>query len=450
MQTLPFRFKSRLLLLILLCGTAAATAQTAGDTVRYSGKLKIDSNNSLLLTLTLVQQGDTTLAWLGSPYQSEQLFPASKSHIAKDSLSVSIKSLSAKLRGTFQPQAGEALPADGFAPVIKGKFFQGYQVLPITLQRYEGTSPYRRPQTPQAPFPYAVSELQFANPATPYLFHATLTAPKQAGRYPAVILVSGSGAQDRDENIFGHKPFAVIADQLSRHGIVVLRYDDRGWGSGDTNLYAGTTADYAADARSALRLLRSLPMVDTTRVGIIGHSEGGLIAEILAAEKGVDFAIFMAAPAVPGSEVLTGQSRYILEKQGASQTQIDQAMAAIAKMATDTSSINARWLQYFYHLDPKPLLRKIKKNGTPVLVLQGGSDSQVLPKDNLPVMTRLLGKKTAPVRCYPDHNHLFQSCHTGLPSEYADIEQTIDLQVLDDMQAFILSLGGTDKTNDNR
>lgn len=471
--------KSLIVLIALLTGLAATTAKAQtkafaaeGDTIRYSGRLYVDSNNSLLLTLMIVSQNDSMWAWLGSPDQTNQMFPVTKSYITKDSISVSIKDLSAKLRGVFvedpqshyKPLADAGQQRDNLANSIQGRFFQGMNIRSITLHRYNGTSPYYRPQTPKPPFPYEVKEVQFANPQTPYLFHGTLTYPGSAAphnynvrhetpeapynyRYPAVILVSGSGAQDRDEAIFGHRPFAVIADQLSRNGIVVLRYDDRGWGSSDTNLYAGTTADFAEDARCALQYLRSMPMVDTNCVGIIGHSEGGNIAEMLAADGSVDFAIFMAAPGVSGKEILESQTRYILQHQGATKEQLDKAVEGITQMAQKTSGMNNRWMNYFYHSDPTPYLRKIKKNKVPVLVLQGGKDCQVLPEPNIRAMKRNLRRKTATIAVYADRNHLFQPCVTGLPNEYATIEETIDPQVVKDMQAFILYRSTIEKLN---
>ncbi|MDY5969956.1 MAG: alpha/beta fold hydrolase [Bacteroidales bacterium] len=402
----------RTTLLLTLCSLLAAA--TAQDTLRYGGRLHIDSANSLTLTLMQVTEADTTRFWLGSPDQTEELFPASKAHYEGDSLAISIKSLHATLRGRL---------TDG---KFNGKFMQGLLVRPVAMQRFEGEKPYRRPQTPMAPYPYVTQEVVFRNPHTPYLFHGTVTRPDAPGRFPAVILVSGSGAQDRDETILGHKPFAVVADHLTRHGIVVLRYDDRGWGSTDTNLYAGTTADFAEDARHALETLRALPYVDKRRIGIVGHSEGGMIAEMLAADGAANFAVLMAAPAIGGKEVLETQIKKITGKE-----------PDVSAYANDTTSMNGRWMNYFYHFQPKPYLRAMRRKRVPVLVLQGLNDCQVLPEPNLKAMRKHLKYKEAEIHAYDKLNHLFQPSTTGLPFEYGQIEETMSLDVLRDMASFI-------------
>ncbi len=421
--------------------SATAHADAVTDTFYYRGRLVIDSNNSLLLTLTVVQQDDTTMAWLGSPDQTDRLTPATKLYLAGDSISVNFKSLNARIRGRFADVAGERYAEKH---TLRGKFLQGLLARSIEMVRYDGGSPYHRPQMPQPPFPYLSQEVTFRNPQTPYLFHGTLTYPQDNGaqrRYPAVILVSGSGASDRDETIFGHKPFAVLADYLTRQGIVVLRYDDRGWGSEDTNLYAGTTADFADDARCAVQALRQQPMVDTSRVGIIGHSEGGLIAQMLAADGTVNFAVMLAAPFVSGKEILLSQSQYILECQGYTKEQIKENAATLLRMAQRTGSMSERWVNYFYHYDPKPLHKAIKQRRVPLLVLQGGKDCQVLWQLNLkPVQRRLVYPGVA-IHFYDDLNHLFQRCTTGLPGEYPLIEETLYPQVLQDIATFIHDLG---------
>ncbi len=426
---------------VLQAAPCCNTPRTTVDTFFYRGRLVIDSNNSLLLTLMVVQTGDTAMAWLGSPDQTERLMQATKLYLVGDSISVNVKSLNARIRGRFADAEGEEYAKKH---TLRGKFLQGLLARSIELVRYDGGSPYHRPQMPRPPFPYLSQEVTFRNPQTPYLFHGTLTYPPDSvmqRRYPAVILVSGSGASDRDESIFGHKPFAVLADYLTRQGVVVLRYDDRGWGSEDTNLYAGTTADFADDARCAMQALRSYPMVDTSLVGIIGHSEGGLIAQMLAADGTVDFAVMLAAPFVSGKEILLSQSQYILERQGATKEQIKENSATLQRMAQRTGSMNERWINYFYHCDPKSLHKAIKERRVPLLVLQGGKDCQVLWQLNLKPVHRRLNYSGVDIHFYDDLNHLFQRCTTGLPGEYPRIEETIYPQVLQDISTFILGFG---------
>ena len=330
-----------------------------------------------------------------------------------------------------------------------------------------------RPQEPVPPFPYIETEILFENSEAGIKLAGTVTRPSETGRYAAVILVSGSGQQNRDEEVFGHKPFKVLADYLTRKGIVVLRYDDRGVGGSGGDPSGKTSADFATDAAAAFSYLESLPYVSKNMTGIIGHSEGGLIAQMLAAENGkVDFIVTLAGPGTTGREVLVDQSVIIsrlggmpeetielnnalnniiyniIEEEG----NVEKAVKLISEkvenaldregvqpdqresiLASVTGSINEssyNWLRFFILSDPSVYLEKIE---CPVLALNGEKDCQVPAAKNLEAIKTVLtesGNGNATVMLFPGLNHLFQTAGTGLPAEYNKIEETISPEVL--------------------
>ena len=416
---------------VLLCGLLLQ----AQDTVNYKGDLNISKEQSMPLTLQIITLKDTVKVLMGSPSQTNQLIPATKTKITEDSVKFNISNMSVKVR----------LKYINGKQTLHGTFKQGLLNKEITFERTESLFAFNRPQTPLPPFPYKEKELSFTNPQCEYVFHGTLTYPDNKAldatdnkKYPIAVLVSGSGCQNRDEEIFQHKPFMVIADYLTRNGIAVFRYDDRGFGSKDTNMYKGTTYDFACDTRQAVQMLKNEDMIDKDNIFIIGHSEGGMICEILGAKyddiKGL---ILMAAPAVSGKEILMSQTEAIMRLNGASQSDIDRALQETENVKYDTSSINGMWLDYFYHFEPAEYLKKINN---PLLILQGGKDMQVLCDLNIKAMRKYLpeSQKNRHEKVYPDLNHLFQHCKTGNPDEYALTEETISTEVLKDIKEFIL------------
>jgi pimeloyl-ACP methyl ester carboxylesterase len=319
-----------------------------------------------------------------------------------------------------------------------------------------------RPQHPEPPFPYAVEELKIPNPeAEGVTLAATLTLPEGEGPHPAVVLVSGSGAQDRDETIFGHKPFLVLADHLTRAGVAVIRYDDRGWAesSGDPN---GTSADFASDALAVLRSAAARPEIATDRVGIIGHSEGAMIAGMLAAQHGDElaFIVMLAGPGVVGHELLAHQSELAMRLEESDEAKIEADSELLAKVyeliARDGDEAPEKikalwreakgddpgldpllalaaneWMQFFLAYDPGPDLAKVR---CPVLALIGTTDIQVDDEQNLPAIAAALKKarnKDATVLARPGLNHLFQHSETGSPKDYESITETFDPETLE-------------------
>lgn len=318
---------------------------------------------------------------------------------------------------------------------------------PMEPKAFELAQTMTRPQTPHAPFPYAIEEVAFENVEDGVHLEGTLTIPAGEGPHPVALLISGSGPQDRDETMMGHKPFWVLADHLSRKGIAVLRVDDRGVGGSTGSVSESTGADFAADAAAGLAMLRKHPRIDPDRVGVIGHSEGGVIGPRVASmDSKVAFVVMMAGTGVPGDEVVREQAVELVRASGATDAQlaavraqqdatidavlaaktVDEARAAVPAQAVASIS---PWFLDFVRYDPAPALRAVQ---CPVLVLQGDLDLQVLPDQNLPAIRDALeGNHRVNIVRFPGLNHLFQTAKTGLPSEYASIEQTIAPEVLD-------------------
>lgn len=349
---------------------------------------------------------------------------------------------------------------------IQGNWTQG-MALPLTLKRTEKAGAPKRPQEPKPPYPYKSEDVSFPNEQAKITLAGTLTLPPGAGPFPAVVLITGSGAQNRDEEIMGHKPFLVLADHLTRHGIAVLRYDDRGFGKSQGSFATATSADFATDAEAAWQYLRDRKEIDPKRIGLLGHSEGGLIAPMVAARKPeVAFLVLLAGPAVTGEQLLYQQSALILKAEGAGDEMIaakkkeQEAMFAAVREETDAAKLAERiraalpgqpkeaqdaairqmaspWIKYFLFYDPAPALAKVK---VPVLALNGELDLQVPAEQNLPLIAATLkkaGNNNVTTVRVPKANHLFQTCVTGAVSEYAKIEETLSPHVLETVSTWL-------------
>lgn len=320
-----------------------------------------------------------------------------------------------------------------------------------------GTAPARS-QEPKPPWPYRSEDVTYRSDAITVA--GTLTLPRDGGPHPAVLLITGSGPQNRDEELLGHKPFLVIADALTRAGYAVLRVDDRGVGGTGGDLNESGYPDLADDVVAGLTYLRTRADIDGTHLGLLGHSEGGYLAPLVAArpDSGVAFTITLAGPAVPGAAVVLEQTRLIMAAEGASPERIDAEIATLATLndllrsgdldaarryarerndalpadqRATPQDIDAQLSPYFAALvayDPAPALAALR---TPVLALFGGRDLQVPPAQSEPPMRALLAANPdATVHTFPGLNHLMQPTETGLPSEYAAIETTVDPRVL--------------------
>lgn len=400
----------------MLHAQSSAGSVLTGD---WSGKLQAGPT-ALTIVIHLKQDaGGKMLSALDSPDQGAYDIPAEVLFISADSVSIRVPSLYASYRGRKQ------------GDTISGTFKQGFQSFPLSLQPF--VEHLNRPQTPQPPLPYQTEEVRFVNTDAGITLAGTLTWPvKEASsgkkKPPLVVLVSGSGLQDRDETLFEHKPFAVIADHLAHNGIASLRYDDRGMGQSEgINLKNTITPDFKSDAQAAVNAMRIKKAFSA--IGVIGHSEGGDIAWMMAAEGVVDFAIGLSATAVKGDTALTCQVNRIASLSGKPATMnVDTYRRLIAQQANP-------WMQWFINYDPSKDLSAAK---CPVFALYGENDCQVIATQNAPAAQQLLkGKKHSQVKIYPKLNHLFQHSTTGLPAEYRQIEQTIAEEVLNDITAWI-------------
>lgn len=430
----------KLILFSLICLLSIATrAQDSGLKGAWTGKLNVYGNE-----LTLVFHFNGEDCTLDSPDQGVKGVPA-KLERTVTGIKVAVPSINASYEGV---NMGES---------IMGTFKQHGQSFPLTIK--PGLLKRNRPQTPAMPYPYQTQEVSFNNGDA--ILKGTLVIPENASRQtPVLLMVTGSGLQNRDEEIFEHKPFAVIADALARAGIATLRYDDRGFGESTGDVVNCTTEDLKNDAFAGVQLLRSR----FDKVGVIGHSEGGTIALILAAEKKVDFIVSLAGMAVSGKETLLWQNRLALAAANIpsetidvycnaldevfnacisgtampSTTQYNLPTSLAQNLAVVTKQLQSPYMKQFLTLDSRPLLGNIT---CPVLALNGTKDTQVEPESNLGALRSGLQKNAKnKLEAIEGVNHLFQHCKTGMTTEYGNIEETIAPEVLEKMVCWLSNL----------
>jgi pimeloyl-ACP methyl ester carboxylesterase len=402
--------------------------------------------------------------------QSAPGIPLSKVTENGRALTIEIKSVGATYEGRWSVDGAE----------IQGTFRQRGQELPLTFRRGPAAE-LVRPQNPKKPYPYHEEEVAYDNAKAGVRLAGTLTLPRTAGPHPAVLLITGSGPQDRDEALMGHRPFLVISDYLTRQGIAVLRVDDRGVGKSTGKFAEATTVDFASDARAGVDFLKTRKDIDAKRIGLIGHSEGAVIAPMLAAESDdIAFIVMLAGPGVSGAEVIEEQQYRINRAMGMPEeaarksqqversildvvkTEKDDAVAArkmrealeraIASLPEDQrkaqqamranleqqmKTLTSAWFRAFLLYDPAAALRKVK---APVLAMSGELDLQVAPSQNLPAIAAALeagGNRDYQLVKLPRLNHLFQTAKTGSPMEYSKIEETFAPVALEVMGEWI-------------
>lgn len=403
----------------------------------WSGELNVQS-----VKIPLVFHLDTDNPTVDSPAQGAKGIPV---QITKtdDGISINIPAIGASFTGKYQNNE------------ITGTFSQSGIQLPLTLVQGEKIS--RRPQTPVPPFPYSQEDVSFKNGDA--VLKGTLTLPEGYNRKtPVVIMVTGSGLQNRDEEILDHKPFAVLADALARNGIASLRYDDRGFGESTGDAVNCTTEDLKNDALAGIELLRGR----FNRVGALGHSEGGTIAFMLGADKKIDFIVSLAGMVISGKETLLDQNRYFLTQAGYPQKVSDEYCSLLSSAFDGDESVASKletsglplelkknlqpalgqlkqpYMKYFLSLDMRDRLGDIR---CPVLALNGKKDTQVFFEKNLDSLNKNLpADKYNKVVALEDLNHLFQHCETGSTVEYAMIEETMSPEVLDIISQWIKNL----------
>ena len=416
--------KKTIITILLTVVTLTGSAQVQPTTAllgSWSGKLKIGSM-SLTIVLHLEQADGYVKASLDSPDQGAKGISVFKEYLSDDSVAVKVESLDVTYRAKLK---------DG---KLDGKFTQRGFTFPLVMTK--GVPEVKRPQMPQPPFPYETEEVTFKNEIDGATLAGTLTwpvdyIPKSKKKPMVVLFVSGSGQQNRDEELFEHKPFLVIADYLARHGIATLRYDDRATGqSVGGDVKNATSEDFARDAAAGIQFLRSKRAF--SKVGILGHSEGGLIAFMLGAQKKTDFIVSLAGPGVQGDTLLTTQGNRIMLLSGQLPTM------TVKKYRQQEAVQQTPWIRWFIDYNPSD---NIRKTYCPVFALNGDRDCQVISSQNLTAIERLLPKSTQnQIKEYSGLNHLFQHCTTGLPAEYGEIEETISPEVLKDIAKWINSL----------
>lgn len=448
-----------------LPATARATASSpAGD---YLGKLQVGAF-ALRLGLKLEK---TEAGWKGTLDSIDQnsVMLIDTVELKDDALTFAIKVINGSFSGTV---------AEDFAS-IDGKWTQNGQSLPLKFERVAEAVKLNRPQEPKPPYPYIEEKITFENAAGKVRLAGTLTKPKAGGLFPAVILITGSGPQDRNEQLMGHKPFLVLADHLTRAGIAVLRYDDRGVGESTGDFAKAVVDDFVTDAQAALAFMRNRADIDTKHLGLVGHSEGGVVAPLVAGkDPNVAFIVLLAGVGVPMEELLirqwldiarvTGTDDATLKRlEGTNQkifrivktvedkaeaekqlrVLIDEAVAMMSeaeKKAAKPEMLNGQiemllspWFRALTKYDPAPALAKVK---CPVLALNGSKDLQVASKENLAgIKAGVLagGNKNVEIVEYPGLNHLFQHCETGSIAVYATIEETMSPEVMEKIANWI-------------
>lgn len=414
----------------------------------------------LRVVFHIVNTEDGLTATMDSPDQGVKGLPTTSVTRTGSLLKIEAKNLN----GVFEGKISADLSS------IDGSWAQNGATLPLNLKRTkdEAILEPKRPQVPVKPYPYREEEVSYENKVQNVTLAATFTIPQGTGPFPAVLLITGSGPQDRDESLLGHKPFLILSDYLTRHGIAVLRADDRGTGK-STGVFANaTTEDFATDVEAGAAYLKTRPEVNRQKIGLIGHSEGAVIAPMVAIRnRDVAYIVMMAGTGVPGDQVIVAQGEAIqiangtmpedAAKDAARQKEMlalvesekDQAVlekelrekmkgdVPEAQIGMQISQITSPWFRYFLTYDPAIALRKLT---CPVLVLSGALDKQVLPEQNLPVIRKALkeaGNKHFEIDELPGLNHLFQTANTGSPTEYAQIEETMSPVALEKISSWI-------------
>ncbi|GHV43529.1 lipoprotein [Bacteroidia bacterium] len=394
----------------------AVVAFSQEITGTWNGVLEVQGV-SLRLVFHIQNDEGKFSATMDSPDQNANGIPVSNIKIVDNQVSISVQAIGLTYEGIWNGDAS-----------IDGTFKQGGFSVKMPLSK-GNTEQRKRPQTPQKPYPYSEEEISIHNPkAENVVLSATLTKPIAYDAYPVAILISGSGAQDRDETIFEHKPFLVLADFLTRNGIAVLRFDDRGVAQSTGDIDTATTFDFATDVEAIFNYLQSRNDLNINKIGLIGHSEGAMIANIVAANNPkVAFIVMLGGTGIRGAELLLMQQEAIARSENMDEDTIREYISLNRKSydeVIDGTELANAWLTTFIRYNPQDDLAKVK---CPVLALGGEKDLQVAAEVNLNAIKTALnanGNKNVTTVILPNTNHLFQECNTCSISEYGSIEQT--------------------------
>lgn len=466
--------KNFMALLIFVC-TAGFIFPQPEFTGNWTGTLSFNNVN-LRIVFRIFEDGDSLKAFLDSPDQGAKDIAVNSIVIGGEKITLNVQIIRGFYEGTLNKDS----------LFLDGTWNQGGLSLPLKLVKTDEVAEVKRPQNPERPFPYNEEEVTFGNIDAGITLAGTFTYPKEGSSFPVVILVSGSGPQDRDESLMNHKPFLVLSDYLTRRGIAVLRYDDRGIGKSTGDFSKATTLDFVSDALAAVDYLMTRKEIDKNKIGLAGHSEGGLIAPMASNRKEeISFIVLMAGPGLRGDKILLRQQELIARAEGTPEERIavDNELAArmyeliiseqdisvlraklkdlihegYSKLSEkeknqdpdEESSVNrtlaqitSPWFLYFVRYDPYPELKKVD---VPVLAVIGEKDLQVPAKEDLALIEGALkagGNKNYKVLELPGLNHLFQTAVTGRVTEYGTIEETFSPSAMEIIADWIIQNAG--------
>ena len=437
----------------------------------YSGELATGNTKLQLVFKIYKDNRDSLIATMDSPNQGAMDIAIETVSIKDSTILFDLPRLKAYYTGTIQADSS-----------YKGFWVQGGKTSPLNIFQMETQIIRKRPQEPKPPFPYKSKEITFVNSKAAISFAATLTIPEGKGPFPCTILITGSGPQNRDEEIKGNKPFLVLADHFTRNGIAVLRYDKRGVGDSGGDFSTATIFDFADDVSAAVEYIKTLDGFSS--IGLVGHSEGGLIAPIVANKNNnIDFIVLMAGPGLTGKEILELQSSLIIKQMGISSKGLEvykktqstmlqivvntknneetlKKLSVASKIYSELSEedqyiigydperyddnlkvLVSPWMRTFLSFDPRSELEKVK---TPVLAIIGEKDMQVPPQENLSEISAALirgGNMDHEIHELKNLNHLFQTCETGAPAEYIEIEETFNVEAMNIITKWIQKKG---------
>jgi len=439
-------------------GVFAATLAFGQDiTGQWNGILKVQGMQlRIVFNITKTENGFTST--MDSPDQNAKGIPVTSASFENQTLKLVVSNIGVEYEGIL-----------GKDNIVTGNFRQSGMTIPLNLSKeIAEKGKLVRPQDPVKPYPYYEEEITFRNAKADVTLAGTLTLPKKDSVFPVVILISGSGPQNRNEELLGHKPFLILSDYLTRNGIAVLRYDDRGTSASTGDFKTATSVDFASDVEAGIAYLKTRKEINQKKIGLMGHSEGGIIAPMVASHsKDISFIVLLAGTGIPGDQLLLLQQELIGKATGLGEADLKKAKninlgaydLVVKSKSNDQLKIDltnyikkslaengnafkpedmseddfvklqvnqmaSPWMQFFIQYDPAIALNKVK---CPVLAINGEKDLQVPPKENLEAIKKALtkgGNKKVTTIELPNLNHLFQECKTGSPSEYATIEQT--------------------------
>lgn len=466
------------LLIFFISGNFSLTAQNNSIngtlTGSWMGKIKTGAIDlRVIFNLSLVER-DSLTATLDSPDQGAKNIKLGQVTVTGENVKINAPGLRGEYNGTLKNDT-----------LIEGTWTQAGNSTPLNLNKLKTAFSIIRPQEPKPPYPYISKDVTFMNDKFNIRLAGTLTLPEGPGPFKAVIMITGSGPQNRNEELLGHKPFLVIADYLTRNGIAVLRYDDRGVGESQGRYSEATSADLSTDVEAAFNFLKSIPQINPAQIGLMGHSEGGLIAPIFAsANSNVAFIVSLSGPGVTGERIILRQSADISRLSGLKEADIkenesvnrklysilmkeknnekaesriiaiykgilnkkktspDESEKLVNQLKISFGANTYTWLRYFMITDPSVFWKKVN---CPVLALNGDKDQQVAADENLPAIKKALksaGNNSVTIVKLPGLNHLFQHCETGLPQEYSSIEETFSPEALKIISDWLLNLKG--------